>query len=131
MVSHKNYHLNTNEGFLISFNVQFNYIYFLTISLWEWKSKSIACLLSGSEHMYIGLGALKLMCTQYGFCGLGNLQECKANFFMKLGRAGNIFQSGSKMFSLGLLKGCGRGPQPLSYNGAPSLKSSHNIKLQS
>jgi hypothetical protein len=78
--SQKNYHLNTNEGFLISFNFQFNYIYFLTISLWEWKSKSIACLLSGSEHMYIGLGALKLMCTQYGFCGLGNLQECKNNF---------------------------------------------------
>ena len=44
----------------------------------------------------IGFGALKLRCTQYGFCGLGGLQECNDNWFLKSGGACNILQSGSK-----------------------------------
>ena len=78
------YNLNANEEcFISSFSKLITYfINNLTLGM---TSQSIAYLLSGSEHIYvyiyIGLWALKLMCTQYGFYGLGNLEECKENLF--------------------------------------------------
>ena len=67
MVSHKNYNLSANEGFVI----------FLT-------SKLLTCFISGftlkmkfqpiayysmEMNIFIGFGILKVKCTQYGICG--------------------------------------------------------------
>ena len=51
-------------------------------SLREWKSKSIAYLLSEIE-LYIGFWALKVQCTHYGFMDKATiLEECKGNFLL-------------------------------------------------
>ena len=44
-------------------------------------------------NIWSGFQTLKLRSTQYGLCGLGNLQECNDNF---LSKAGSAFQLGSK-----------------------------------
>ena len=51
MVSHENYNLNANEGFVIFFTFKLFtwYIGGFTLKI---KSQSIAYLLNGSEHMY-------------------------------------------------------------------------------
>ena len=51
MVSHGNYNLNANEGFVIFFTFKLFtwYIGGFTLKI---KSQSIAYLLNGSEHMY-------------------------------------------------------------------------------
>ena len=51
----------------------------------ELKCMSIVKKLLVELNMCIGFWALKLRCTQYGFCGIGNLQECNDNSFFKVG----------------------------------------------
>ena len=56
-------------------------------------------------NIYIGSWALKLGCTQCGFCGLGSLEECKDNPILKLGGPGILFRLDLEVFFLGLPKG--------------------------
>ena len=49
-------------------------------SLWEWNPSQMF-IYKVEVNIYIGFLALKVRCTQYGFCGQGNLRECKGNFF--------------------------------------------------
>ena len=51
----------------------------------ELKCLSIVKKLLVELNICIGFWALKLRCTQYGFCGIGNLQECNDNSFFKVG----------------------------------------------
>ena len=63
------------------------------------------------------------MCIQYGFCGLGGLQECKDNFFLKPGRAGNFFRSCSKKIKLEATQEPWVAGPGLNLSWTPSLKS--------
>ena len=51
MVSHENYNLIANEGFVIYFHFQVNCMFYWQFTL-EMKSPSIAYLLNGSQDMY-------------------------------------------------------------------------------
>ena len=70
-------------------------------------------------YIYIEFWTLKLRCIQYGYCGLGVLQECKDNFFLNSG--------GRAAFSvrfMGLPTDYEWRARPLSYGGTQSLYSS-------
>ena len=69
MVSHKNYNLNANEGFVIFFTSKLITCFIDNFTLNLMNSQSIAYLLNGSEYIYIGFWTLKVNCTQYGICG--------------------------------------------------------------
>jgi hypothetical protein len=47
-------------------------------------------------YIYIGFETLKVKCTQYGICSQAAFKNARAMFFLKLGRAGSSFRSGSK-----------------------------------
>jgi hypothetical protein len=64
MVSHQNYNLNANEGYVIFFTSRFTKC-FIDGFTSKNKSQSIAYLLYGSEHMY-WIWTLETKCTQYG-----------------------------------------------------------------
>jgi hypothetical protein len=63
MVSHIEYSLNANEAISISLTSKL-ITYFIDNFTLGMNSKSIAYLLSGSEHIYIGSWALKLWTRQ-------------------------------------------------------------------
>lgn len=101
---------------------------FATCNLWEPHKnffepncKMLPALPHFEKRIVLAYWALKLMCTQYGLCGPGGLQECKDNF---------IFWAGWSMFSGRVHKRFCRVaqglqvtyPQPLCYHGTPSLK---------
>ena len=84
MVSHKNYNLNANEGFVI----------FLTSKLIpclsgsftsKMKSQSIVYLFNGCEHIYVYIyiwfWIFKMKCTQYGLYGQSGLQSMQGQFY--------------------------------------------------
>ena len=52
MVSHKNYNLNANEGFVIFWNFKLITCY-IDGFIFKMKSQSIPYLLNGTEHMYL------------------------------------------------------------------------------
>ena len=65
-------------------------------------------------NIYIGFRALKLRChTQYELCGLGNLQKCIDNFFLKLDMTSNTFRLGSKKIKNLRLQVVGSNPYPI------------------
>ena len=72
--------------------------------------------------MCIGFWALKLRCTQYGFCGQGSLQECNDNCFFEVGRGRQYFSVGIKNVFMGLLNGCKLWVLTLILSGGPLLK---------
>jgi hypothetical protein len=105
MVSHMNYNLNANESFVT----------FLTSELITWfirgftlkmKSQSIAHLLSGSKHVYIGFGILKMKCTQYGICGLVAFKNARAMVFSKAGGQAVVSGQIQKILIFFRLGGC-------------------------
>lgn len=56
-------------------------------------------------NIYIGSWALTVRCTQYGFCGQGNLQRIFILlFFFEVGRDGQQFLVGSQIYFQGLPK---------------------------
>lgn len=67
--------------------------------------------------IHIGFWALKDKCTQYGFCGQGNLQEWwKGNFFFEVGRDKATFFWSSSNFlfeDCPMVVGCDPGPYPI------------------
>ena len=76
MVSHKNYNLNANEGFVIVSTSKL-IISFIVGFTTKTKSKLIAYLLNESEHththtyihnIYIRFWTLKMKCIQYEIC---------------------------------------------------------------
>jgi hypothetical protein len=92
MVSHKNYYLSANKGFVI----------FLTSKLiacsiggftLKMKSESIAYLLNGSEHIHWILDLKGEMHSLWDLW-ISGLQKCKGNGYFEVGRASNNFRSG-------------------------------------
>ena len=94
MVSHKNHNLNANEDFVISLTPKLFTCFIGGFTL-KMKSKSIAYLLNGSEHVYWILGLEDEVHSIWDLWITG-LQECKGNDFFEVGRAGNNFRSGPK-----------------------------------
>ena len=66
MVSHKNYNLGANEGFVIFLTSKL-ITCFIDSFILKMKSLSTAYLLNGSEHTYWILD-LDNKCIQYGIC---------------------------------------------------------------
>ena len=114
----QNFHLNINEVCFISLTSKL-LTYLIDNFTLQMKSHSKAYLSSRSEHMY-WIWALKLRCTQYGFCGRPS--GVQGQLYLKWGGAANIFQLHSKKI-MRLPKGWRlRGPA-LSYQWTPSLKA--------
>ena len=96
MVSHKNYNLNVNEEFC-KFLTSKLITFFIDGFTSGMNSQLVAYLLSGSAHIYIGFETLKVKCTHYGNYSQMAFKNARAMLFLKLGGAGNNFQSGSKI----------------------------------
>ena len=65
MVSHKNYNLNANEGFVIFLTSKL-IKYFIDYFTSKMKSQSI-CLFTPRKYKYkLDFGPLQMKCTQYG-----------------------------------------------------------------
>ena len=47
-------------------------------------------------NIYIGIWTLEMKCTQYGICGEVAFKNARAIFFLKVGRGGLKFSSGSR-----------------------------------
>ena len=92
MVSHKNYNLGANEGFVIFLTSKIitNFIDGFTLKM---ESHAIAYLLNGSEHIN---RILDLEGEVHSICDLwiSDLQECEGNGFFEVGRADKNFRSG-------------------------------------
>jgi hypothetical protein len=75
---------------------------FINGSTFGMKSQSIAYLPIGSAHIY---WILDLEGEVHSIRNLwsSGLQECKGHIFSKLGGAGNVFRSGSKISPKGYL----------------------------
>ena len=117
MVSHKNYNLGANEGFVIFLTSKSNTCYIDGFTS-KMKSQSIAYLLNGSEHIYWILD-LEDEVHSVWVIRTRSLQECKGIFFFfrESGGARNGFQLGSENFRFvlwGNLEVLDRGPRPLS-----------------
>jgi len=99
MVSHKNYNLSANEGFVMFLTSKFVTCFIDGFTL---KRKSSQLLIYSMEvNFYIGFWTLKMKCTQYGLYTSG-LQECKGNF---------IFHSRAPMLEARLVTGRGVSPR--------------------
>ena len=81
MVSHKNYNLSANEGFVIFLNSKL-ITCFVDGFTSKMKSQSMAYLLIGSEHIY---WILKLEGKVHStwITWTSGLQECKGNFIFR------------------------------------------------
>ena len=96
MVSHKNYNLNANEGFVMFLTSKL-ITCFIDGFTSKMKSQSIAYLLNGSEHIYWILN-LEDEVHSIWVIWTSGLQECKGNGFSKSGGAGQKFSVGIKKF---------------------------------
>ena len=77
MVSHKNYNLDANEGFVIFLTSKLIACFIDGFTL-KMKSQSIACLLNGSEYWNLDLeDEVHLICDLW----ISGLQESKDNGF--------------------------------------------------
>ena len=94
MVSHKNYNLSANEGFVIFLTSKVITCFICGFTL-KMKSQPIAYLLNGSEDIYWILD-LEGEVHSIWDLWINGLQECKGNGFFKVGRAGSSFWSGSE-----------------------------------
>ena len=102
MVSHKNYNLSVDEGFVLypTSKLITRFIEGFTLGM---KSQSISYILNESEHIHWILdleGDVHLRWDLW----ISGLQKCKGNGFFEVGRAGKSFQSGLENldFFLGL-----------------------------
>jgi len=87
-------HLNANESFVIIFTSKLITWFIDGVTL-KMKSKSIAYLLNGNEHIY-WIWDLEDKVHSIWNLWTSGLQECKNNDFFKIRRAGNNFQSGTE-----------------------------------
>ena len=85
MVSHKNYNLSANEGFVIFLTSKLITCFIDGFTL-KMKSQSIAYLLNGSEHIYWILD-LEGEVHSIWDLWISDLRECKGNGFLEVGRA--------------------------------------------
>ena len=81
MVSHKNYNLNANEGFVIFLTSKLITCFIGGFTL-IMKPQSIAHLLNGSEHIYWILDLQGEVHSTWDLWVSG-LQECKSNEFLQ------------------------------------------------
>ena len=81
MVSHKNYNLNANEGFVIFFTSKLIACFIGGFTL-TMKPQLIAHLLNGSEHIYWILDLQGEVHSTWDLWVSG-LQECKSNEFLQ------------------------------------------------
>jgi hypothetical protein len=96
MVSHKKYHLNANEGFVIPFTSKL-ITWFISGLALKMNSQSIAYWLNGSEHIY-WIWDLEGEVHSIWDLWISGLQDCKDNgFFFKLGGRATIFGRIQKM----------------------------------
>ena len=65
MVGHKNYNLNTSEGFVMFFDFQVNYMLLMTVSLRK-ENPNQWLIYSMKVNIYIGFRTLTWKCIQYG-----------------------------------------------------------------
>jgi hypothetical protein len=86
MLSHKNYDLNANEGFVTFLTSKLSTCFIDGFTL-KMKSQSITCLLNKSEHAHIGFWTLKMKCTQYGLYGQAAFKNARAILFFEFGRS--------------------------------------------
>ena len=116
MVSHKNYNLSANEGFVIFLTSKL-ITCFIDSFTSKMKSQSIAYLLNGSEHIYWILD-LEDEVHSIWVIWTSGLQECKGNFiFQSRAERATIFGWDLKIFRFfcgGCPKVPDRGPRPLS-----------------
>ena len=103
MVSHKNYNLSDNEGFVIFLTSMLITCFTGAFTL-KMKSQLIAYLLNVSEHIYLILDLEGEVHTIWHLW-ISGLQECKGNGFFEVGRVGNNFRSSPKTRSLRTLFG--------------------------
>ena len=103
VVSHKNYNLRTNEGFEIFLNSKLITCFIDDFTL-KMKSRSVAYLLNGSEHIYWIFGLEGKVHSIWDLWTSG-LQKCKCNDFFKVRRTSRSFRSGPKNLDF-LIGGC-------------------------
>ena len=105
MVSHKNYNLSANEGFVIFLTSKL-ITCFIDGFTSKMKSQSIAYLLNGSEHIYWILD-LEDEVHSIWVIWTSGLQECKGNFIFR----SQAEWAGSMGFIRAVKEACpGRGP---------------------
>ena len=92
MVSHKNYNLSANEGFVIFLTSKLITCFIDDFTL-KMKSRSIAYVLNGSEDIYWILDIEGEVHSTWDLWTNG-LQKCKDNGFLEVGRANITFWSG-------------------------------------
>ena len=109
LVSHKNYNLNANEGFVILLTSKLITCFVDGFTL-ETKSQLIAYLLNGSEHIYWSLD-LEGEVHSIWDLWISGLQECKGNGFFRSRAGGQKFLVGSIKF--GFLSACAQIYLPL------------------
>ena len=103
MVSHKNYNLNVNEDFVIFLTSKLSTC-FINGFASGMKSHSISYLLIGSAHIYWILDLAGEVDSIWDLKP-SDLQECKGNIFIEVGRGGQQFSVEFKKIPRGL-------PQP-------------------
>ena len=94
MVSHKNYNLNANEGFVM-FLASKLITCFIDGCTSKIKSRWIAHLLNGSEQIY-WVSYLEGEVHSIWDLWISGLQECKGNGLFKVGWNGQKFSVGSR-----------------------------------
>ena len=104
MVSHKNYNLSANEGFVIFLTSKLITCFIDGFTL-KMKSQSIAYLLNGSEHIYWILD-LEGEVHSIWDLWISGLQECKGNGFFEVGQGGQQFSVGSRKSGFLWTGGC-------------------------
>ena len=117
MVSHKNHNLNANEGFVIFLTFKLTTC-FINGFISKMKSKSIACLVSESGHIYWILDLEDMMHSRW-VIWISGLQECKGNFiFQSQAEWATIFNQDLKIlhFMWGLPGGARlQAPDPIHH----------------
>ena len=85
MVSHINYNLSANEGFVIILTSKLITCFIDGFTL-KMKYQSIVYLLNGSEHIYSGFWTLKMKCTRYGLYGQVAFKNARVILFLEIGQ---------------------------------------------
>ena len=88
LVSHKNYNLGANEGFVIFFTSKL-ITCFIDCFASKMKSQLFGYLLNGSEHIleYIGIWTLKMKCIESGLYGQAAFKNARAILFFEVKRS--------------------------------------------
>ena len=107
MVSHKNYNLSANEGFVIFLTSKVITCFICGFTL-KMKSQPIAYLLNGSEDIYWILYLEREVHSIWDLW-ISGLQECKGNGFFEVGRTCNFWSGPENLHFLD-----GRLPLPKS-----------------